>query len=76
MNRKQMEHSNRGRFCNTIVSVALVHTSIQAISEGRHEEFSRPMIQSEHSCKGALKPVAQFSPGAGKGWFLREVMCL
>ena len=51
---------NKGRFCNTIASVALVHTrQFKAISDCRQRKFSQPVIQNKHSHKVALKPVRQ-----------------
>ena len=43
------ELPNRGKFCNTIASVALVHTSIRSDSECRQKKFSQPVIQNKRS---------------------------
>ena len=49
----------KGRLCNTIASVALVHTSIQSDNRIRTKKYSQLVIQNKHSCKVAPKPVGQ-----------------
>ena len=47
------------KFYNTKVTVALIDTSIQAISNCRQRKFSKPVNQTNTSAKAGPKPVQQ-----------------
>ena len=49
--------ANKGRFCNTVASVAFFTPLFTAISECRQKKFSQAEIQNKQSHKVALKPV-------------------
>ena len=59
-----MDKIHKGRFCNTIIKVALVHTSIQSNMQAKE------ILSTSNSQQTKLLL------GVGEGWFLREVMHL
>ena len=67
---------NKGKFCNTITSVALVHTSIQAISVCRQKNSLKQNFKTNEAAKLPWNQYGKLSFGAGEGRFLREGMYL
>ena len=51
--------ANKGRFCHTMASVALVHTSIQSDKRMLTKEMFSPVNQNKQNLKVALNPVGQ-----------------
>ena len=70
------ESENKGRFCNTIETVALVHTSIQAINEYWQRKSLNQKFKTNVAAKLPWNQYGKLSLDAGKGRLLREVICL
>ena len=54
-----MDPCNKGRFCNTVATVALIASQFKAIKDCRQMKFSQPVNQNKHGHKNAVKSVRQ-----------------